>query len=509
MGKLNLLINILMIISLSNIYTYSQFVNKKNDINKSKEFKRPFIKSDVLQLNKSESTDFYPLYDGDFWEYIVTDTTVFMDFYEGLKYSVAKEIIGDTLMSNGFLYKILRWEKCGNSVNQPPTFEYQRKDSIGRVFTYYNNEDKLLYDFDKNIGDQYESQYAGYIWKILNIYTVTGFGNQYTAIDIGLYEQGSTIIRRTETLVEGFGLIYFSGDINLYSDVPEGNFFGGIINSTTYGDLLAKRQEIDWSEFYPLHIGDFWKYQGNDGFKNTFKTIEVIGDAILNDRIFKKLQTTDVNSGSSGITYERFEGNTVYKWQAYDSTIIVLYKFSTCLGDTFSGDFPDSYFRIDDKSISEIKFFLYPDLVYYQLYFEKGLGLTELTIQGGNDYLIGAVINGQVFGDTTITDINEEYDAPNNFVLFQNYPNPFNPTTNIKYRLSSAGTVNIKVVDVMGRIVATLINNKIVTTGEYEIKFNAAKHNISSGVYFLEINVLDNSNKRSQYQKVIKMLYLR
>ncbi len=72
----------------------------------------------------------------------------------------------------------------------------------------------------------------------------------------------------------------------------------------------------------------------------------------------------------------------------------------------------------------------------------------------------------------------------NHFELKQNYPNPFNPATKIKYQLASSGIVSLKVYDILGREVATLVN-ETKSAGNYEANFNAA--NLSSGIYLYKI----------------------
>ena len=63
--------------------------------------------------------------------------------------------------------------------------------------------------------------------------------------------------------------------------------------------------------------------------------------------------------------------------------------------------------------------------------------------------------------------------SANEFVLFQNYPNPFNPSTNIQYQISSLSQVSLKIYDVLGNEVATLVNEE-KTAGSYEVEFNKA-----------------------------------
>ncbi|MGE5435822.1 MAG: YCF48-related protein, partial [Syntrophothermus sp.] len=72
----------------------------------------------------------------------------------------------------------------------------------------------------------------------------------------------------------------------------------------------------------------------------------------------------------------------------------------------------------------------------------------------------------------------------NNYLLNQNYPNPFNPSTKIKYNLPKQAIVTIKVYDVLGNEIKTLINEE-KPSGEYEVEFDGSS--LSSGIYFYQI----------------------
>jgi len=74
--------------------------------------------------------------------------------------------------------------------------------------------------------------------------------------------------------------------------------------------------------------------------------------------------------------------------------------------------------------------------------------------------------------------------VPAKYSLSQNYPNPFNPSTKIDYELPYDGSVNIKLYDVSGREVATLVD-EVKTAGYYTLQFNAS--NLASGAYFYRI----------------------
>ncbi len=73
---------------------------------------------------------------------------------------------------------------------------------------------------------------------------------------------------------------------------------------------------------------------------------------------------------------------------------------------------------------------------------------------------------------------------PDGFELNQNYPNPFNPTTNIKYQIANSSFVTLKIYDILGRLVETLVNEK-QSVGVYSVDFDGT--NLGSGVYFYKI----------------------
>jgi len=75
-------------------------------------------------------------------------------------------------------------------------------------------------------------------------------------------------------------------------------------------------------------------------------------------------------------------------------------------------------------------------------------------------------------------------EVPESFLLKQNYPNPFNPTTNINFSIPKSGLVSLKVYDMVGKEVATLIN-EVKNAGNYLVGFNAA--NLPSGAYFYRL----------------------
>jgi photosystem II stability/assembly factor-like uncharacterized protein len=94
------------------------------------------------------------------------------------------------------------------------------------------------------------------------------------------------------------------------------------------------------------------------------------------------------------------------------------------------------------------------------------------------------------------------------FSLLQNYPNPFNPTTNIGFRIADFGFVSLKVYDILGNEITTLVNEEL-PAGEYEVEFNTQSNsssrlvrNLTSGIYFYQL-------KTGNYIQTKKMILVK
>lgn len=110
--------------------------------------------------------------------------------------------------------------------------------------------------------------------------------------------------------------------------------------------------------------------------------------------------------------------------------------------------------------------------------FEADSVQLELIDEFGTKFAGYTLVNGGV----TSTG---EYDAVvNEYELRQNYPNPFNPATTIAYSIPEAGQVTLKVFNMLGQEVTTLVNQE-VTAGSHQVKFDAS--NLASGIYFYQI----------------------
>jgi hypothetical protein len=125
------------------------------------------------------------------------------------------------------------------------------------------------------------------------------------------------------------------------------------------------------------------------------------------------------------------------------------------------------------------------------------LAFTDGRNDAGGMYAQNVNYNGTFGLPTGI--INFGTSSPDKYQLFQNYPNPFNPTTNIRFQLPANSNVVLKVFDILGKEIETLINENL-KAGNYKITFNADKY--SSGVYFYKLTAGD-------YVDVKKMLLVK
>ncbi|MFO7526017.1 MAG: T9SS type A sorting domain-containing protein [Ignavibacteriaceae bacterium] len=121
----------------------------------------------------------------------------------------------------------------------------------------------------------------------------------------------------------------------------------------------------------------------------------------------------------------------------------------------------------------------------------------KILIDLGND----GTIDDSMFVKNQATNVEDEGSllSPDNYNLAQNYPNPFNPVTTIKYSIPETGNVSLKVYDILGNEVASLVNEE-KAPGVYSVTFDALK--LSSGVYFYKI-------QSGSYVETKKMLLLK
>ncbi|MDP2362305.1 MAG: T9SS type A sorting domain-containing protein, partial [Ignavibacteria bacterium] len=112
--------------------------------------------------------------------------------------------------------------------------------------------------------------------------------------------------------------------------------------------------------------------------------------------------------------------------------------------------------------------------------------IIELEIDFDGDGIIDTVIAPIIL--TNVENENNSSLLPKDYMLSQNYPNPFNPTTKITYALPKSSLVQIKIFNLLGQEIATLVNEE-KSAGFYEMDFNAS--DLPSGVYLYKLQAGD------------------
>jgi len=100
--------------------------------------------------------------------------------------------------------------------------------------------------------------------------------------------------------------------------------------------------------------------------------------------------------------------------------------------------------------------------------------------------------------DSQEYDVEDELTPPVEFALRQNYPNPFNPVTNISFNLPEQENVSLKIYNIKGELVRTLVD-EVFPAGEHTVQWEGQNNNhrkVSSGIYFYRIQAGRHSDVR-------------
>jgi len=130
----------------------------------------------------------------------------------------------------------------------------------------------------------------------------------------------------------------------------------------------------------------------------------------------------------------------------------------------------------------------------------RSVFFTKNSVEPEPGWIVGD--NGLILSNTTggILHLDElNTTAPNEYTLIQNYPNPFNPSTTINYQIPELSFVTIKVYDVLGKEIATLVNEE-KPFGDYEIEFNGT--GLPSGIYFYRLQT-------GNFVEIKKMVFIK
>jgi len=246
--------------------------------------------------------------------------------------------------------------------------------------------------------------------------------------------------------------------------------------------------------YFPLAVGNKWFF--SQGLDNVARLkLEIQKDTTLGDGYsYAKLNMYKVNPDSSfsllndGYSYLRKENRKIIE---YPDRLIFDYDMN--IGDTVISFYNEPESAVLDTIISEDIFgrnsktyvFFFTQYDFYT--YSDSIGFNTLWATTWNnwvpEYLLGCEIDGRIYG-SVITSVKNKNELPTHFILYQNYPNPFNPSTRIKYSISKGSFVTLKVYDILGKEITTLVNEE-KPYGNYEVIYDGS--NLTSGVYFYKM----------------------
>ena len=251
------------------------------------------------------------------------------------------------------------------------------------------------------------------------------------------------------------------------------------------------------TKYYPLKVGNSWTFHHVSTFippQNFRYKVTIVNSFVSNGHLYYTV-------GSDSYRVDSVYGRLLLSTSSGCNWLInemLVDSLSAHKNDTFKGECNEYYYtHCTDTSSMNIFGITKPTKSFDHFHFEMGtfnkyakdLGpvYTSFSAMSGYLYneLVGCVINGIVYGDTTITGLDPiSGTVPSDFSLSQNYPNPFNPKTIINFELSMLSNVKLTVFDVLGREVAALVNKQL-KPGTYEAQFDGT--NYPSGVYFYKL----------------------
>lgn len=256
-------------------------------------------------------------------------------------------------------------------------------------------------------------------------------------------------------------------------------------------------------KYYPLALGNVWTYSHFATNGPSYRYQEKITGTLSINGHYYYIFTTYRVGYSPADSYRRVDSlkNIIL---TYSTSSGCTWLINEITGDSLSAKTGDSsryncsyFYRADTLTKTlfgnprKTKRYSWSD------YFEAGT-TRELTRDIGFTYessfghtnqssniLIGCLINGTMYGDTSLVGINIiSTEVPEVFTLYQNYPNPFNPVTHFEFRIAEFGFVRLTVFDVLGKEVQILVN-KEMQQGSYETEWDASAY--PSGVYYYKL----------------------
>lgn len=295
-------------------------------------------------------------------------------------------------------------------------------------------------------------------------------------------DQNSRMIdyRSTSSNLAPSEFLDFNPTIEL-TGIPDGNYYLGVlIDNRNYYEETNENNNVAVTASSTIQIGS---QSPPDNFDLAISNLSVF-DALGPDLV---CGFDLVNDGTVGTLSSNAFSMNIYL--SVDQTITTsdfqVYSFTNSISVSPGGGFNAT----PTFSVSNITDGFY----YLGVILDPANAIVE-TNENNNT----AVVTTSQIRIGNPSDIEDRNGIPNHFELFQNFPNPFNPSTTINYQLPTAGFVSLKVYDVLGNEVATLVN-EFKQPGNYNSQFSIRNSQLTSGVYFYQIN----SGDYSQTKKLI------
>jgi hypothetical protein len=246
------------------------------------------------------------------------------------------------------------------------------------------------------------------------------------------------------------------------------------------------------ANYFPLSIGNSWTY--TSPWDTNYKRTSIISDTTRIDGSLYYIKHFANPSYADTLRMDSI-GNI---WKYYENAEHLWFDFSRDSGSIYIAEIfrDDTMFVHVTKNVEVtvyaghfincIKlFFDVPGWIDEEVEYTFAPGVGIIHEVGGwtDEELFTATIDGQV-----ITTTSEPKRLPTTYALYQNYPNPFNPSTSIDYEIPERSHVNVKIYDILGQEMATILN-ETKEAGKYNIRFNAT--GLPGGVYFYMIRAGD------------------
>jgi hypothetical protein len=268
---------------------------------------------------------------------------------------------------------------------------------------------------------------------------------------------------------------------------------------------------ISAQNYYPLQIGNRWDFlelhfDPNSGIvDSTYSSFRIVSDSVFpNAQQYFVIDSYDLTLSGK---YVRCDGRFIFYYDTDTNEEDTVFKLGANVGDYWEVMFGPTM-HVSVEAIDTVNIFGFQSriinyeldgLIQYYVTFSDLFGPLDFYWSGeppGTDYrykfLVGCILDSIQYGNPVSVG-QETFATINDFSLSQNYPNPFNPSTKIKFAIpnvetrhaSSLQMVTLKIYDILGREIATLVNEE-KPAGEYEVGFNAI--NLPSGIYFYQLS---------------------